>query len=110
MDMRESAKQASAYGKIIAKAWCDPAFKARLLADPHAALAGEGISVLAGVTVKVVENTATEVHLVLPPKPAGELSDEQLATVAGGAGYQLPVHNQSSQQGGIDVYQGPPNA
>src|SRR5271155_4996581 len=63
---------AAAYGKIVAKAWRDPAFKARLLADPHAALEDAGISVPAGVTVKVVENTDTHVHFVLPPKPTGE--------------------------------------
>ena len=75
---------AAAYGKMVAKAWRDPAFKAKLLADPHAALKDAGISVPAGVTVKVVENTDTDVHFVLPPKPTRELSDEALDTVTGG--------------------------
>ena len=80
---------AAAYGKIVAQAWRDPAFKAKLLVDPHAALKDAGISVPAGVTVKVVENTDTHVHVVLPPKPKGEfsdeaLSDEALDRVAGG--------------------------
>jgi hypothetical protein len=79
---------AAARGKIIARAWRDPAFKAKLLADPHAALKDAGVSVPAGVTVKVVENTDTHVHLVLPPKPTGDLSDAELDKVAGGgAGY-----------------------
>jgi hypothetical protein len=74
---------AAAYGKIIAKAWRDPAFKAKLLADPHAALKDAGISVPPGVTVKVVENTGTHVHIVLPPKPT-RLSDEELDKVSAG--------------------------
>ena len=77
--------KAAAYGKMVAKAWRDPAFKAKLLADPHAALKDAGIPVPAGVTVKVVENTDTHVHLVLPPKPTTELSDEALDRVAGGS-------------------------
>lgn len=76
--------QATAYGKVIARAWRDPAFKQKLLADPHAALKDAGVSVAAGVTVTVVENTANHIHLVLPPKPTGELSDEALDKVAGG--------------------------
>jgi len=71
------------YGKIIAKAWRDPSFKAKLIADPHAVLKQAGVPVPAGVTVKVVENTDTHFHLVLPPKPAGALSDEALDKAAG---------------------------
>jgi hypothetical protein len=71
-------------GKIIARAWRDPAFKAKLIADPHATLKEAGVTVPAGVTVKVVENSDTHVHLVLPPKPTSELSDSALDQVAGG--------------------------
>ena len=77
---------AAAYGKVVAKAWRDPAFKAKLIADPQAVLREAGMAVPAGVTVKVVENTATHLHFVLPPKPTGKLSDEALDEVAGGAG------------------------
>jgi hypothetical protein len=80
----EQGKAKAAYGKVIARAWRDPAFKARLLADPHGALKDAGVAVPAGVTVKAVENTDKHFHLVLPPKPAGELSDEALDKVAGG--------------------------
>jgi len=75
---------AAAHGKIIARAWRDPAFKAKLLADPHGALKDAGVAVPAGVTVKVVENSDRLFHLVLPPKPTDELSDEALDKVAGG--------------------------
>jgi hypothetical protein len=69
---------------MVAKAWSDPAFKNRLLTDPKAALTAAGVSIPAGVTVKVVENTDKLVHLVLPTRPNSELTDEALDRVAGG--------------------------
>jgi len=76
----------NAFGKIVAKAWRDPSFKAELIANPAAALKAEGIDVPAGMTVTVVENTDKVFHLVLPPVPSDELSDEALDAVAGGNG------------------------
>ena len=49
--------------KIVARAWCDPAYKARLLADGHAAAKEVGAEVTAAQLV-VVENTA-QVHNVV---------------------------------------------
>ncbi len=72
--------------RIIAKAWADDAFKAALLADPRAMLAAEGIALPAGLTLKVVENTAETMHVILPPPPAAALSDEAIGAVAGGVG------------------------
>ena len=100
--------KAAAHGKIIARAWRDPAFKASVLADPHAALKEAGVDVPAGVTVKVVENTDTHVHLVLPPKPSGELSDEALARVAAGSATYNSYDNYNVYNlGNYLVYQGP---
>ena len=80
---RTEAWRAS-YGKVVAKAWSDAAFKARLLKDPQAVLAEAGVEMPPGVTVKVVENTDNTMHLILPPPPpAGELTDEALDKVAG---------------------------
>ena len=75
----------SEFAKIIAKAWRDPAFKAELIANPAAALKAEGIHVPAGMAVTVLENTDKQFHLVLPPVPTDELSDEALEAVAGGS-------------------------
>ncbi len=74
--------------KVIRRAWADPAYKAKLLSDPHAALAEAGVTVSAGTKVKVVEDTADTKHLVLPlaPANAAELSDDELEKVAGGCG------------------------
>ncbi len=72
------------FAKIIAKAWRDPAFKVELIANPAVALKAEGIDVPAGMAVTVVENTDKLFHLVLPPVPSDELSDEALDGVSGG--------------------------
>jgi hypothetical protein len=85
--VRESNSESendNAFGKIIAKAWRDPAFKAELIANPAAALKAEGIDVPAGMAVTVLENTDKQFHLVLPPVPTDGLSDEALDAVAGG--------------------------
>ena len=73
------------FAKIIAKAWRDPAFKSALIANPTAALKAEGIDVPDGMAVTVVENTDKQFHLVLPPVPSDELSEDDLEAVAGGS-------------------------
>ncbi len=70
-------------GQVVAKALQDEAFKARLIADPAATLAGEGVTLPEGTSVKVVEDTETVRHLVLPA-PAATLSDADLDAVDGG--------------------------
>jgi hypothetical protein len=74
--------------EIVAKCWADPGFKQKLLSDTHATLQAEGVQIPAGVTVNVVENSATVLNYVLPSHPVGqssdELSDADLMNVAGG--------------------------
>ena len=74
----------SVLGEIIARAWRDPDFKSRLLADPRAALQEAGVAVPGGMTVTVVENTATHLHLILPQSPSDEMSEADLDGIAGG--------------------------
>lgn len=73
--------------KAIARAWTDERYKARLLSDPHAVLAEGGVEIPAGVTIRVLENTADTHHVVLPVAPgnAGELPPDELERVAGGS-------------------------
>ena len=80
MDREEMNKK---MGQIIAKAWSDADFKAKLLANPAETLQAEGIEVPAGVKVNAVENTNEQFFLVIPNKPDA-LSEEQLDNVAGG--------------------------
>jgi hypothetical protein len=72
------------YGQLIAKAWSDEGFKARLLANPKAAMAEVGMDAPEGVEIEVVESTQEKAYLVISPKPVGELSDEDLDKVSGG--------------------------
>ncbi len=52
-------------GRIVARAWSDPDFKKRLLAETMAALMELDMAIPAGKTVVAVENTASLVHIVL---------------------------------------------
>lgn len=60
MDSRTPALGA----KVVARAWVDPAYKARLLADTRAALAELGIDIGTLADFRTVENTA-DVHNVI---------------------------------------------
>ena len=72
------------YDPVIAKAWADRRFKARLLKEPRTAVATLGIAPPAGATLRVVEDTAETCCLVLPPPPPPGVSGrEQLNRVAG---------------------------
>ncbi len=78
--------------KAIARAWTDADYKAKFLSDPHAALADAGVETPEGTTIKVMENTADTLHVVLPvaPTETGSVSMEDLEKVAGGAWTGLP--------------------
>ncbi|HKO53210.1 MAG TPA: nitrile hydratase subunit alpha [Polyangiaceae bacterium] len=61
--------------KIITRAWSEPAFKARLLAETDAVLKEYHVDIPAGVTYQVVEDQAVGTrHLVLPPAPSDDAS------------------------------------
>ncbi|HEX4608161.1 MAG TPA: NHLP leader peptide family RiPP precursor [Urbifossiella sp.] len=76
--MTQLLSQERAWGQIVAQAWADEDFKARLLADPRGVLAEYGIDTPEGVDLEVVEDTDTVRHFILPPSPAGDLADEEL--------------------------------
>ena len=61
MDARSDA----AGGKIVARAWVDPAFKERLLANGKEAIAELGIPEVDGTHLIVVENTATVHNMIV---------------------------------------------
>lgn len=51
--------------KIVARAWVDPAFKQRLLADAKAAIAELGVPLPAGADLRVIENTPRAHNMVV---------------------------------------------
>ena len=75
--------EAEVRAHISMKAAEDDDFRARLIADPRATVEAEaGIRFPDGYRIHVHEESATDAHVVLPPKP--ELSREQLDRIAGG--------------------------
>ena len=79
--------EAEVKAHIAMKAAEDDEFRARLLADPRTALEEEtGLRLPDDYRLHVHEESATDAHMVLPPKP--ELSREQLDNIAGGRGYR----------------------
>ena len=75
--------EAEVKAHIAMKAAEDDDFRARLLADPRAALEEEtGLRLPDDYRLHVHEESATDAHMVLPPRP--ELSREQLGRIAGG--------------------------
>jgi len=51
------------WGKVVARAWADEAFKKRLLTDPEAVFKEYGYRVSPTITIQVVENAARMIHL-----------------------------------------------
>jgi hypothetical protein len=79
------------FRRVVERAWSDEDFKRLLLCDPLAAVAEEGVEVpealrVCGVRFRVVEDSDEVRHIVLPARPSDELSDLELAIVAGGKG------------------------
>ena len=84
-------------GKIIATAWVDEVFKARLLSNPRSVLSDFGLLPPPQIEILFVENTAQ--HYYLPvPSPWMDMSDPTLmqrlqqnpAAVLDAAGIQVP--------------------
>ncbi len=74
--------------QLIDRAMKDEAFRQELLRDPKGVFERElGIRLPEHVTVQVLEESPTTVHLVLPRPPANagvELADEELEGIVGG--------------------------
>ena len=77
-------EQRNQLADLFAACWKDEALKQRFMADPKTVLAEYGMDVPDGMAVNVVENTDTTVHITLPVKPSGDLSDDELSNAAGG--------------------------
>jgi|WetSurMetagenome_2_1015567.scaffolds.fasta_scaffold142507_2 hypothetical protein len=56
--------------EVVQRAWRDDAFKRRLLAAPRATLeVALGVTLPAGLSIYIHEQTSTDLHLVLPVPP-----------------------------------------
>ncbi|MBF0350290.1 MAG: NHLP leader peptide family RiPP precursor [SAR324 cluster bacterium] len=74
-------------GRVSRKALDDAAFRERLLSNPHEAVQ-ESLGLGFPGELRIYANTPNQLHLVMPVNPDfyGELSDSDLAVVAGGKG------------------------
>ena len=77
-------------GRLVARAWSDPAFATRLLADTAAALGELGIALPAGKTVAAVRNTGSVTHIVLPSPRYAETASAYADIKAFGESYRDP--------------------
>lgn len=100
MDIKDTA-QFEGLKTVIHKAWDDDDFRASLVANPRAALKGEGLDLPEDIDLEVTDQTdADTVHLVIPNEEQFraeaskkledmELSDEELEIVSGGEVFLL---------------------
>lgn len=83
-----SSAQNDPQQQILDRAAGDPEFRARLLANPNAAIQEQlGVPLPSTVTIRVIEEQPGEVVLVLPAQgitSGTHLSDTELEAVSGG--------------------------
>jgi hypothetical protein len=65
-NQNDDVQRQDAWRQVVARAWSDDAFKARLQASPREVLAEFGIAVPADLQLKLVEDEPGVKHLVLP--------------------------------------------
>lgn len=81
------------YQYIQEQSMKNEAFRQELLGNPKAVFEREfNIALPANVTIRVYEDTPTDIHLVLPPRilPVEELMDDELAVATGGMRTNAP--------------------
>ena len=90
--------------RLIDKATEDDAFRARLMADPKAAVEAEiGVAVPAGFMLEVHEDTENVSHLVLPPPTDATLSEADLEQVSGGISWGGAPENPNNLVGKVPL-------
>jgi len=107
MDAAERSQFVGAYTKLLTNAWSDEAFLARVKSDPKTALEEAGLSVPAGANIQILDTqgegslddqvklweegvASGDIKLYVPAVPqiqTEELSESELAGVAGGDSY-----------------------
>ena len=81
-------------GQLIARAWADPGFKARLLSNPSEAVKECNIDLPSNLHLKVHTNSDSELHLVIPAAPATVVASEAATDADGGC--WLPCRGNNS--------------
>jgi hypothetical protein len=96
----DSASVEQRMSRLVQRASQDVSFRKLLLADPKAAIAQElGVTIPDEIEVYALEETPTRFYLVVPAQPeTQELSDQEMAGVAGGISAELMNSLQMQQQ------------
>ena len=85
--------------RVLSKADADREFRARLIADPKAAIADEiGQPLPQGFDIVIHEDSDSTSHIVLPPAPS--LTEAELEMVAGAAAWMNAVAPRDPNTGG----------
>jgi hypothetical protein len=73
--------------RVVDKAQRDSNFRKWLLSNPREAVKSEvGVDIPSAFEIEVLQETSRKIYLVLPPESVeGQLSDDQLESVSGGA-------------------------
>src|SRR6516165_9855794 len=72
--------------RLIERAQSDESFRQRLVSDPAATISSElGITLPSRLKLQVLEETDTNLYLVLPASQVKTLNEAELAAVVGGA-------------------------
>lgn len=85
MKKNKQEEFAKKWAQVVAKAWTDEKFKEKLLKNPEKVLAEMGIAIPAGQKIEIHAGTERVMHLVLPQKPEGALTEQDLVNIAGGS-------------------------
>lgn len=64
----------------------DPELRGRMETNPSGVLREQGVDILPGMDLKVIESSSDVRYFVLPPDPNAALSEDNLDAVAGGTG------------------------
>jgi len=96
--MNTSTVTVDQLSSVVNQAATDPAFRAELLTNPSATLQSAGISIPAGATVNVVEETQSLRYAIVSSRP-DDLSDADLATATSES-----IANDGSVAGNIAAY------
>lgn len=84
-------------GQIIARAWADPGFEARLLSNPAEAVKECNIKLPTDLDLKVHMNSEYQLHIVIPARPVNlDLSSSSDHSSEDDGGCWLPCRGNNS--------------
>ena len=85
LDRMQDTADVKRYARVVARAWMDPEYKARLVADPRPLLGAAGLDIPTEADVRIVDADVTSIDASggvitfgLPSAPKGGLGDESL--------------------------------